>query len=100
MHNPCIVRAQSMHTPHYVMLTDSFQANKVGLLTRQWYFGKKKHAAEFTTDPGLAMEFTSLEDAHEGFRVVMAMHSPKPSWQGLRSVTKDEAYELLVGAAL
>lgn len=89
-----------MHTPHYVLLTDSFQANKVGLLTRQWYFGKKKHAAEFTTDPGLAMEFESMEHAHEGFRVVMAMHNPKPSWQGLRSVTKDEAYELLVGAAL
>jgi hypothetical protein len=89
-----------MHTPYYVMLTDDFATTKVGLLTRQWYFGKKKFAAEFTTDPGLAMEFASLEHAHEGFRVVMAMPGPQPSWQGLRSVTKEEAYELLVGAAL
>lgn len=100
MHNPCVVRAQSMHTPYYVMLTDDFATTKVGLLTRQWYFGKKKFAAEFTIDPGLAMEFASLEHAHEGFRAVMAMPGPQPSWQELRSVTKEEAYELLVGAAL
>lgn len=101
MHSSCVVRAQSMHTPHYVLMTDdSFGTRKVGLLTYEWCRGRKNYAAEFTTDPGLAMEFVSLEHAHEGFRAVMAMPGPQPSWQELRSVTKEEAYELLIGAVL